>query len=129
MAKSADDPTARFFEALAERGDEPLLRKATGSARFEIVDGRRTLRWLLTVDKGRLSVSRATTGTPGCVLRVDKSLFDRIAAGKDNAVAAVLRGDLAVEGDWRFLVWLQRLFPGQRTRRQTTKAGYARRRK
>ena len=68
MAKSADDPTARFFEALAERGDEPLLRKATGSARFEIVDGRRTLRWLLTVDKGRLTVSRATTGTPGCVL-------------------------------------------------------------
>jgi len=33
-----------------------------------------------------------------------------------NAVAAVLRGDLEVEGDWRLLVRMQRLFPGRRRR-------------
>jgi putative sterol carrier protein len=128
MAKSTTDATERFFESLADRGEEPLLRKATGSARFEIVDGKRTKRWLLTVDKGRLGVSRQAVASPDCVVRANKTLFDQIASGKENAVAAVLRGDLALEGDWRLLVWIQRLFPGPRQRRRTTTAGYARRR-
>ena len=127
MARSTTDPTARFFEALADRGEEPLLRKATGTARFEIVDGKRTLRWFVSVDKGQLSVSRRGAGSPDCVVRVDKQLFDRIATGKENAVAATLRGDLAIQGDWRFLVWMQRLFPGPRRRRRSSTAGYARR--
>ena len=42
----------RFFAELAERREEPLLRKASGSLRFEIVDGRKTRRWLVSVDKG-----------------------------------------------------------------------------
>jgi putative sterol carrier protein len=129
VAKSTSDPTERFFESLAERGEEPLLRKATGSARFEIADGKRTLRWLVSVDKGRLDVSRRSAGSPDCVVRADKELFDRIAAGKENAVAATLRGDLAIHGDWRFVVWMQRLFPGPRRRRRTSTAGYARRRR
>ena len=127
-AKSSNDPTATFFETLAARGDEPLLRKASGSTRFEIVDGDRIQRWLVTVDKGRVAVSRRTVAAPDCVIRADKALFDRIASGKQNAVAAVLRGDLAVEGDWRLLVWMQRLFPGPRRSRPTATAGYARRR-
>ena len=32
-----------------------------------------------------------------------------------NPVAAVLRGELAIEGDWRLLVLVQRLFPGPPT--------------
>jgi len=128
MATSAADPTARFFDELGSRGHEPLLRKATGTARLEIVDGRRTRRWFVSVNKGDVSVSRSSDGSPTCVIRVEKPLFDKIAAGKENAVAAVLRGDLAIAGDWRFLVWLQRLFPGPRTRKRTTAAGWARRR-
>jgi putative sterol carrier protein len=121
------DPTARFFEELGARGYEPLLRKASGTSRFEIADGKRKRRWDVAVDRGQLSVSRRGGPDPDCVVRADKALFDRIAAGKVNAVAAVMRGDLVVEGDWRFLVWMQRLFPGPRTRRRTGKAGYARR--
>jgi hypothetical protein len=34
-----------------------------------------------------------------------------------NGVAAVLRGDVTVDGDWRLLVRLQRLFPGRSPRR------------
>jgi putative sterol carrier protein len=108
MAKR--DPTERFFAELAERGDEPLLRKASGSFRFDVVEGRRTRRWLVTVDKGALRVSKRG-GDATCVVRADKKVFDRVAAGRLNAVAAVLRGDLAVEGDWRMLVRMQRLFP------------------
>jgi putative sterol carrier protein len=111
VAKPSADPTARFFEELAARAHEPKLRKASGSTRFDIVDGKRTRRWLVTVDGGDIAV---TTGTASadCVVRAEKALFDRIVRGRENAVAAVLRGDLVIEGDWRLLVRMQRLFPG-----------------
>jgi putative sterol carrier protein len=129
MAKPTTDPTERFFEALAVYGHAPLLRKASGLTRFEIVSGRRTASWFVTVDKGDVTVSRQGDGPPDCVIRTDRALFDRIASGKVNAVAAVLRGDVAIDGDWRLLVWMQRLFPGQQRKRRTTTAGYSRRRK
>jgi SCP-2 sterol transfer family protein len=127
MAKSTTDPTERFFEVVAAYGYAPLLRKADGTTRFEIVDGKRTSRWFVTVAKGHITVSRRGAVEPDCAIRVDKALFDRIASGKVNAVAAVLRGDMAIEGDWRLLVWMQRLFPGQRPPRRARAAGYARR--
>jgi len=128
VAKTAPDPTERFFAAITAYGHAPLLRKASGTTRFEIVDGKRTSRWFVTVDRGDLSVSRRYADEPDCVVRGDKALFERIVSGKANAVAAVLRGDLAIDGDWRLLVWMQRLFPGQRRPRGTGTAGYARRR-
>ena len=115
---TSTDPTARFFAELAERGDEPLLRKATGSMRFDIASGRRTRRWLVGVDKGALSVTEAGGAAATCVVRADKAVFDKIAAGRLNAVAAVLRGDMTVVGDWRLLVRLQRLFPSPPKRRR-----------
>ena len=117
MSKPQPDPTARFFEALGQHSHEPLLRKATGSTRFDLVAGRKTDRWLVTVDKGDIAVSRQQ-GRADCVIRAEKALFDKVAAGKLNAVAAVLRGDLEVEGDWRLLVRMQRLFPGPRASRR-----------
>ena len=56
-------------------------------------------------------------GNASCVAWCDRAVFDKVASGKLNAVAAVLRGDLQVEGDWRLLVCMQRLFPGPRRRR------------
>jgi putative sterol carrier protein len=112
----SQDPTERFFAELAGRGQEPLLRKAAGAARFDIVDGRRTRRWLVIVDKGDISVARGD-GEATCVIRAPKAVFDRIVSGRMNAVAAVLRGDVTVHGDWRQLVRLQRLFPGRAPRR------------
>jgi putative sterol carrier protein len=112
----SQDPTERFFAALADRGHEPLLRKATGAVRFDIVDGRRTRRWLVAVDAGDISVTRGN-GEPSCVIRASKTVFDRLVTGRMNGVAAVLRGDVTVDGDWRLLVRLQRLFPGRSPRR------------
>ena len=101
--------TTTFFDELAQRGYEPTLAKASGTARFEIRNGK-TERWLLTVDKGRLSVSRRNTRAD-TVVRSDRQTFDRVAAGRENVLAAVLRGEIAIEGDSRLLVGLQRLFP------------------
>lgn len=111
--KKPTNTTDAFFEALAERGHVRLLDNAKGTARFDIVDGRKVHRWFVTVDNGEVSVSRRNEPAD-CVIRADKTLFAQIAAGRKNAVAAVLRGDLAIDGDWRLLVRMQRLFPGKR---------------
>ena len=110
MAAVTSDPTAEFFAELGSRGTEPLLTKAAGSARFDIVDGKRTESWLLTIDKGDIRVSRRKAAAD-CILRAERALFNRAAAGKLNLLAAVLRGELEVRGDPRLLVLLQRLFP------------------
>ena len=86
--------------------------------RFDVVEGRRTRRWLVAVERGDMTV-RSGSGDASCVVRADKAVFDRVASGRLNAVAAVLRGDLQVEGDWRLLVRMQRLFPGPRRRKVT----------
>ena len=117
MAKPASDPTARFFDELAARGHEPLLRKAAGTIRFDVVDGRRTRRFIVTVDDGDLSVA-TRNAEASCIVRADKAVFDKAVRGRLNVVAAVLRGDVYVEGDWRLLVRMQRLFPGRRGRRR-----------
>ena len=99
-----------LFEALARREYEPLLDKAVGSARFDIVDGKRVERWFVAIDKGHIRVSRKNTRAD-TIVRGDRRSFERAAAGQLNAMAAVLRGELVIEGDARFLVRLQRLFP------------------
>jgi putative sterol carrier protein len=114
---AATDPTERFFAELGAREHEPLLRKASGSIRFDVVDGRRTRRWLVAVDRGDIEVT-ARDGEASCRIRAHKSVFDKVVTGRLNAVAAVLRGELEVDGDWRLLVRMQRLFPGPRASRR-----------
>ena len=121
------DATAEFFDELAQRGREPLLQKATGTLRFDLVQGKRTEHWLLAVKKGDLTVSHRNIRAD-CVVRADEALFDRIASGEANAMAALLRGEMGVEGDVELLVSFQRLFPGPpRSRDRRRAAGYARR--
>jgi putative sterol carrier protein len=121
------DATADLFGALVERQHEPLLEKATGTVRFDLKDGRKTDRWLVSVVKGDLTVSRQNLRAD-CVVTADKSLFDGIASGKTNAMAALLRGAMGVEGDVQLLVLFQRLLPGPlRSRRPRPKAASARR--
>ncbi len=104
------DATAEFFGALGKRGHEPLLEKAKGTVKFELADGKRVDRWLLSVDNGDITVSRKASRAD-CTVRANKELFDGIAGGKVNATAAVLRGALTIDGDVELMVLLQRLFP------------------
>ena len=121
------DATAQFFDALVERGHEPLLEKTTGTVRFDLKDGSKTDRWLVTVVKGDFTVSRQNLRAD-CVVTADKSLFDGIVSGKTNAMAALLRGAMGVEGDVQLLVLFQRLLPGpSRSRRPRPTAASARR--
>ena len=85
------------------------------------MDGRKTRRWLVTVAGGDIAVTTGATDAD-CVVRADTAVFDKVVSGRVNAVAAVLRGDLEVEGDWRLLVRMQRLFPSPRARRRSGSA-------
>ncbi|HEX2291775.1 MAG TPA: SCP2 sterol-binding domain-containing protein [Gaiellaceae bacterium] len=97
---------------LGRRGHDPMLRKVNETVRLELVSGKKTDRWLVRIEKGDVSVSHKG-GAADTVIRVDKELFERMARGDANPVAAVLRGDVSWEGDWASLVAIQRLFPAQ----------------
>ena len=120
------DATEEFFGRLAQRAHEPLLEKAKGTVKFELADGKRVDRWLLSVDNGDLTVSRKNSRAD-CTVRAKKELFDGIAGGEVNATAAVLRGALTIDGDVELIVLLQRLFPGPPVRRARRRNGAGRR--
>ena len=114
---TTSDAIAEFFAELDRRGHEPLLENARGSARFDVTDGKQTDRWLLTIEKGDLAVSRKNAAAD-CVVRVDRAAFERAVKGKFNLMAAALRGEFTIGGDLRLLVLLQRLFPRPSRRRR-----------
>jgi predicted lipid carrier protein YhbT len=106
------DATAEFFEGLAARGGEPALAKSTGSIRFDlVVRNRRTTHWHVAIRRGAVDVSRRKARAD-CVVRTDRALFEEIVSGRANALTAVLRGAMSIEGDATLLLPLQRLFQG-----------------
>ncbi len=111
------DATTEFFEELDRRDHEPLLAKVSATARFELSHDGATDHWLVAVDRGNLTVSHHD-GPADLMLRTERKLFDGMATGQVNAVAALLRGALVVEGDWELMVLIQRLFPGPPRARQ-----------
>ncbi len=119
-------PTEHFFAELSEQGRVPGLEPFSGSVLFELKHGEHTERYFLTITKGVMSVARQGAD-PDCTLRTDASSFDAIAAGELNAMQAVLRGLVDIEGQGILLAALQRLLPAG-TAASTEPAGYARRR-
>jgi putative sterol carrier protein len=123
------DTTAEFFDELAGRGHEPLLAKATGTLRFDLVHGKRIERWRVAIEKGDVTVTRKNAAAD-CVVRADKSVFDSLARGELQTLSAFLRGLMAFEGDSELLVLFQRVFPGPPSSRgKRHVAGYTRRQK
>jgi putative sterol carrier protein len=110
------DSAAEFFGGLSDRGHEPLLEKAKGTVRFDLVEGGRTDRWLVTLDRGDLSVARKNAAAD-CIVRAERTRFDEMVTGDLNAMAAYLRGEVTLEGDPELLVLFQRIMPGPATRR------------
>ncbi|GGS04660.1 hypothetical protein GCM10010169_56770 [Micromonospora fulviviridis] len=105
------DTTTKFFEDLDRRGFEPLLAKTSGTLRFDLHEGPQTTHWLLEIDRGNLRV-RQEDQEADTVVGTEPRLFGELVSGEENAIAALLRGDMTVSGDLRLVLQLERIFPG-----------------
>jgi SCP-2 sterol transfer family len=105
------DAAAAFFDDLASRGPEPLLHNASGTIRFDLVDGASVEHWFITIERGNIKVSHRNAKAD-TVMRTEKALFERMSTGTVNAGAAMLRGVVEVEGDLGLMASFDRLLPG-----------------
>lgn len=103
------DPIEVFFDRLAGGGYERLLRKTAGTIRFELTGDDRLDLWHLTIADGRVVVSREA-GDADAVIRTDRAFFARMARGEAKPLTAWMRNDITTEGQFRFVVLLERLF-------------------
>ena len=128
MAPTGDAVTA-FFEEESSRGYEPLLRSVSGTVRFDLVSGKTTERWLVTIRKGNVTISRKNAAAD-TVMRLSKTLFEAVTKGETNILPALLRGEVVLEGDYRLMIMIRRLLRARLAASQAGKAaGYARRQK
>jgi putative sterol carrier protein len=91
------DAIPEFFQKLRRREHEPLLAKVTGRVRFDLIEAGRPDRWVVVVDKGDTTVLH-NGGPADCTIRADRTLFEGLCRGEENAIAAVLRGALVCTG-------------------------------
>ena len=110
MTATTIDATEVFFNDLSQRRHDPLLEQITGSFCFDLTQGDQSNFYQLTVTKGDMVVSHER-GQPDCMIKADRSLFNRIILGESNELAAAMRGDLTIQGDPALIVLLfRRLF-------------------
>jgi putative sterol carrier protein len=101
---------AEFLEFLeSHHRHEPMLERVTGTVRFEITDGEQIDRRLIRIVHGDIQV--AVSDEPAdCVITAPRAVCDDVVSGRTSALAAILRGAAAVDGDLELMVLAQRLF-------------------
>jgi putative sterol carrier protein len=104
------DATEGFFHELARRGHQRLLRKTTGTIRFDLTHDHGVDHWFVRISKGDVQVSKDDRDAD-TVIRTDQEFFQRMTRGEVKPLPAWLRNDITSEGEFRFVVLLERLFP------------------
>jgi ubiquinone biosynthesis protein UbiJ len=104
--------TEGFFRDLGLRGFAPSLVRAKGTVRITVTETSHPASWLVTVDRGVVSVSQGDA-PQDCEIRGPALLLDAIVRGTTNALAAYLRGELTLEGDLELIALFQRLLPSR----------------
>jgi len=100
-----------FFQSLEQRPHDPRLDKIQGTVRFDVQDGGRLDHWLVTLEAGRVRVSKEARPDADAVVIADAARLDRAVRGMERAAPSMLRGDLLVRGDWRLLIVMERILP------------------
>ena len=107
--------TLETFVAGISAEPQPLLAHTKGTLLFEIRDHDGTAWWLVGVDKGRVAIEAVAGAVEAdATIHAERSLLEAIVQGRANAMAAMLRGEMQVEGDAQLLMAFQRIFPGPR---------------
>ncbi|WFE30158.1 SCP2 sterol-binding domain-containing protein [Solwaraspora sp. WMMD791] len=108
---SAMPATAEFFDRVSRKENAALLRQVTGTVRFDLARDEQVDYWFVTLDNGVASLTRERRDAE-CVLRTDGVIFEAMARGEINPMAAMLRGQILVLGDLRLLILIERMMPG-----------------
>ncbi|SCG47433.1 SCP-2 sterol transfer family protein [Micromonospora echinaurantiaca] len=103
------DTTEEFFDRLARHGAERLLRKTTGTIRFDLAHEHGDDHWFVTIRNGQVRVSREESDAD-CVIHAENAVFDRMVLGEVKPLPAWLRNDITTEGEYWPIVLLERLF-------------------
>ena len=120
------EPVRAFFKRLAEQ-QQPLPRRLTGVVRVDLADGERTEHWYLDIRKSDVNVSHQGPD-PDCTVSTDLATFAAIIEGRINAMAALLRGAVVVEGRSLLMAVFRKLLVAPITAPDGVEsAGYARR--
>jgi putative sterol carrier protein len=104
------EATEEFFYELHHHGHGRLLKKTNATIRFDLVHGQEVDHWLVAITNGAAQVSREERAAD-TVIHTDEAFFERMARGEAKPVPAWLRNDITSEGEFRFIVLLERLFP------------------
>ncbi|WBB68128.1 SCP2 sterol-binding domain-containing protein [Micromonospora sp. WMMD812] len=104
------DATTRFFDELGRHGHERLLRRTSGTIRFDLEHDNGVDHWLVVIRGGAVQVSRGKHEAD-TVVRTDTAFFERMARGEAKPLSAWLRNDITSEGQFKHIVLLERLFP------------------
>jgi len=116
---SMADTISDFFQKLGERRQQALLGHMRGAVRFDVRgDDGQVDQWVVVVDSGAVTVSHGNAEVD-CAIGADRALLERLIKGEENAMSAVLRGELRCSGDVEMLLTIQRIFPGPSNERTT----------
>jgi len=105
------DPIAAFLGDLVEQGHQPLLHNVSGTIRLDLLDPSGPEHWFISVREGTVAVSNRNAKADA-VGRAEEKLIAGMAKGSVNVNAALLRGDIEIEGDLALISSFARLFPG-----------------
>ena len=103
------NPTDEFFEGVARRGHEPMLKRLRATVRWDITNGDRVDSRVVRIDHGDLTVTVGPEPAD-CVITLERAVSDDVVTGRTSVLAALVRGAATVEGDPELLVLAQRLF-------------------
>ncbi|HLN15411.1 MAG TPA: SCP2 sterol-binding domain-containing protein [Acidimicrobiales bacterium] len=109
--RKPEDAVTEFFDLLAAKHHEPLFEGDTATIRFDVKDGRSLETWYLTVKNGDVGISHKRAGADA-VVRMERGTLEMLVDGRHNAMAALLRGLMTIEGSMGAMVMFQRVLPG-----------------
>jgi hypothetical protein len=111
------DPINDFFAALAEPGHLATFEHEVGTVRFDVPDAMAKAdvtdveHWHVTIDDGDVTVTREPLPADATI-RIARPYLELMVTGRLNAMAAMLRGLLTVDGTVAALMMFQRCLPG-----------------
>jgi hypothetical protein len=103
------DAVEEFFNGLAQRGYEPLLRHNSGSIRFDVKDGGAIDHWRVMIDQGKVAVAR-DDAEADTVVTQDRAVLIEEIQGRQNMMISLGLGQIGLSGNYERAVSFQRLF-------------------